>query len=218
MTDVGTRLKTVLIVFLILATTSACRMVNSRRPQQMSGTPLVENGQIPRLEIPDAQWEAPFYAALEERIKQVSLPSLRTVLLPENDLEVRFWYDARPDIINGIVLRRSGARWSAIGVRQTTEQRYSPVKQEMLKSPKSGWDAAWKRFVDAGILTLPDGSKVNCPTEIFGGAYVVETNVNGTYRTYRYNSPQFARCNEAKRIVLIEEILADEFGLQLAQK
>ncbi|MGH9905564.1 MAG: hypothetical protein ACRD8U_08290, partial [Pyrinomonadaceae bacterium] len=127
-----------------------------------------------------------FFEALGERIKQVNLPSLRTVPLPEDDLEVRFWYDGRPDIINGFVIRRSNKQWSAIGVRQTGEGHTSPVKQEGLGTPKSGWDSAWKRFVDAGMLTLPDGSKVKCPTDTFFGAFVVETNVSGTYRTYRY--------------------------------
>jgi len=219
MTEIRTRFNAALVIFLaICAATTSCQMSGGDIPQQLNAAPVVKNEQTARLEVPDAGWEPPFYEALKERIKQINLPSLRTVLLRGNDLEVRFWYDARPDIINGFVIRRSGDQWLAIGVRQTGESRFSPVKQETLRTPKSGWDAAWKRFLDAGILTLPDGSKVNCPTEIFGGAFVVETNVSGTYRTYRYSSPQFAKCDEAKRIVSMEEIFADEFGLHWSQK
>ena len=217
MTHGEIRLIAVLIIFLSFASTTGCRRVGESS-SPMNGTQLVEKGQTPRREMPEADWEPPFFEALEERIKQVNLPSLRKALLPENDLEVRFWYDGRPDIINGFVIRRSGNRWSAIGVRQTGERHFSPVKEESLGAPKSGWDATWKRLVDAGILTLPDGSKVHCPTEIYGGAFVVETNVKGTYRTYRYSSPQFAKCDEAQRILLIEEIFADEFELKRAEK
>lgn len=205
MTRDGISVIAVMIVFLSFAGTTGCQRVGVSS-SQMSATQLVEKGQTPRLEIPKADWEKPFFEALEERLKQVNLSSLRKALLPENDLEVRFWYDGRPDIINGFVIRRSGKRWGAIGVRQTGERHFSPVKQEPLGTPKSGWNTTWKRLVEAGILTLLDGSKVQCPTEIYGGAFVVETNVKGTYRTYRYSSPQFAKCDEAKRILLIEEI------------
>ena len=46
-----------------------------------------------RVEIPDSPWEPAFFEQLEERTNTVNLRSLRTVVLPENDLEVRFWYD-----------------------------------------------------------------------------------------------------------------------------
>jgi hypothetical protein len=211
-------MRAMLILILVIAGATACRTTGDGAFRQVSGDQVVESQRIPRLEIPPADWEPLFFEALGERIKRVNLPSLRTVPLHGNDLEIRFWYDGRPDIINGFVICRSGDEWSAFGIRQTGEQQISSVKKEPLKTPKSGWDAAWKRFLDAGILTLPDGSTVNCPTEIYGGAFVVETNVNGTYRTYRYTSPQFAQCDEAKRILLIEEIFADEFGLDGTQK
>jgi hypothetical protein len=87
------------------------------------------------------------------------------------------------------------------------------IQQESLGPPKSGWEAAWKRLTDAKILTLPDGS-VNCKTEVLDGiGYVVETNVNRKYRTYRYGNPSLATCDEAKQIVRIEAILADEFQI-----
>jgi hypothetical protein len=219
MTEIRIRFIALVTFLVVVAAATACQIGGGNTPQQLSAAPVVQNVQTVRLEIPDADWEPSFFQALEERIKQVNLPSLRTVLLPKHDLEVRFWYDARPDIINGFVIRRSGDQWLAVGIRQSGERQFSPVKQETLGAPKSGWDVAWKRFVDAGILTLPDGSKVNCPVEVFaGGAFVVETNVRGTYRTYRYSNPQFAKCDEAKRIVSIEEIFADEFGLHRSQK
>jgi hypothetical protein len=48
--------------------------------------------------------------------------------------------------------------------------------------------------------------------------YVVETNINGKYRTYRYSNPQVVNCDEAKQILLIEAILSEEFGGRQFQK
>lgn len=163
----------------------------------------------------DAHWESSFFKALEERTKQLGLASLSTMRFPDQDLEVRFWYDARPDIINGVVIRRSDGRWSALGIRQVNDRWPSPVRQEALGPPKSGWGAAWKALLGAGILTLPDGYETRCASGVLdGGGFVVETIANQKYRTYRYGNPQFGKCDEAKRLLSIESIIADEFRLQ----
>jgi hypothetical protein len=46
-----------------------------------------------------------------------------------------------------------------------------------------------------------------------GMSYVVEINSDRTYRTYMYDNPFYAKCDEAKRMMKIGEIVADEFGL-----
>jgi len=187
--------------------------------QHTNPTKLVPNQQAQRIGIPDASWELAFFTALDERTQKVKLPSLRTVALSEPDLEVRFWYDGRPDVINGFVIRRSANRWSATAVRQIRNRQPSEVNLEALPVPKSGWDAAWAKLVGAGILTLPDASEPHCNAAGFDTvAYVIETNVGGVYRTYRYSNPLHADCDEAKQIVLIEEIIGEEFGLQSTQK
>jgi hypothetical protein len=214
------RLVIAIVTILISVAVAAVYLIRAKKRPQPANTPLVvQNTQGLRLEIPDARWEPSFFEALEERTKKVNLPSLRTVVLPEHDLEVRFWYDASPSIINGFVIRRSGDQWSAIGIRQTNQGQALQVKQENLGVPKSGWEAAWKRLVSAGILTLPDGSTLECYSgALDGGGYVVETNVNRVYRTYRYGNPQLAKCDGAKGIVLIEGIIGDEFSLLSPQK
>jgi hypothetical protein len=186
---------------------------NKNLAQQASPANSVPTQQAQRFEIPEAGWVPSFFMALEERTEKVKLPSLRTVVLSEQDLEVRFWYDGRPDVVNGFVIRRYADRWSAIGVRQTRKRQPSDVKLEVLAAPKSGWEAAWAKLVGAGILTLPDASELNCnapSADTF--SFVIETNVHKTYRTYRYTNPFHAECDAAKRIVLIEEIIAEEFG------
>ncbi len=204
----------VLILLLVGASIVTGFLLHDKTPgQEASPAKLVSNRQAQRLETSNASWQPSFFMALDERIQKVKLPRLRTVVLSEGDLEVRFWYDSRPDVINGFVIRRSANQWSAVGVRQTRNRQPSEVKLEALAVPKSGWETAWAKLVAAGILTLPDASELNCNSAgLDTVAFVIETNVHRLYRTYRYSNPSHAECDDAKRIVLIEEIIDEEFG------
>jgi hypothetical protein len=207
----------VLVLLIVGASISIGFLLHDKNlAQHANPATSVPNQQI---EIPDAGWEPSFFMALDERTQKVKLPSLRTVMLSEQDLEVRFWYDGRPDVINGFVIRRSANQWSAVGVRQTSNRQSSEVKLDVLAVPKSGWETAWAKLVGAGILTLPDASELSCNAPSLDTfSYVIETKVAGNYRTYRYSNPLHAVCDEAKRIVLIEEIIGEEFGVQNTQK
>jgi hypothetical protein len=220
MSKTSIRFVVVLVTFLVGVLIATGFLLHEKKlPKSVNTATVVQNEQAVRLEIPNASWEPVFFKALDERTTEINLPSLRTVLLPEPDLEVRIWYDGRPDIINGVIIRRRAARWSAVGIRQTNNRQPFAVKQEALAVPKSGWESVWKKLVSVGILTLPDGSGLKCHSGVLdGGGYVVETNVDKIYRTYRYDNPQFAECDEARRILLVDEIIADEFGLQRPQK
>lgn len=215
MPKIRTRFVVALLTFLLGVSATAVFLFKSKNVQQHDDTTkIVQEEQGPRLIIPTAEWESFFFTSLAEHTKAVNLPSLRTVLLPQDDLEIRFWYDALPDDLNGLILRRSGGKWSAIHLRGNNGGKRLRVEQASLTEPKSGWEAAWERLVNAGILTLPDSSEVNCHSGVLDGiGYVVEINANKTYRTYRYGNPQFAQCNEAKKMVSIEEIIANEFRL-----
>jgi len=91
-----------------------------------------------------------------------------------------------------------------------------------LSAPKSDWNRAWLRLIDAGILILPDGGELpKCiPGVTDGISYAVETNMNRTYRAYAYfnpwydRPPVYRRCNEARQMILIGKILGEEFGLK----
>lgn len=67
MTRDGISVIAVMIVFLSFAGTTGCQRVGVSS-SQMSATQLVEKGRTPRLEIPKADWEKPFFEALEERL------------------------------------------------------------------------------------------------------------------------------------------------------
>jgi len=157
---------------------------------------------------------------INDRLAKVNLPSLRTVLLPDGDFEVRVWIVS----LNGkdcLILRYYSGQWSAIHLQGMAEAPPFPNSLTPLSSPKSGWKKAWQRFIDAGILTLPDAAQVKCnPGVIDGISYVVESNINMTYRAYSYSNPWYEapwykRCNEAKQMILIGKIIREEFGLEL---
>jgi hypothetical protein len=168
-----------------------------------------------RLIIPQETWEPIFFRAINERTSRVNLPSLRTVKLPEGDLEFRVWVGFGLYGIDGFILRRSSARWSADHLHEMIERPPYGAYHKNLEAPKSGWESVWHKLVDAGITTLPDSSEINCEAGIMDGkSYVVEMNKDRVYRTYEYGNPNFAKCGEAKQMVRIGEIIADEFGLE----
>lgn len=205
-----TRMACLIVIPVVLAATVFFAGNRNGARERLKALP--EN-QALQLEIPDSPWEPAFFEELEERTTAVNLPDLRTVVLPEDDLEVRFWYD-RFEIINGVVIRRTGQQWSANWIYQTEDHLPSSAKLATLDPPKSGWDIFWKNLVDTGILTLPDSPRPQCPTEALDGiSYIVETNVNRKYRTYMYSNPQWMKCSEAKQVLQLEKTIRDEFSL-----
>jgi hypothetical protein len=177
--------------------------------------------QEPRVLIPDADWVPILFEStglasksINERTKEANLRSLRTTLLPDDDLEVRVWTGFGVLGVDGFILRRSSNQWSAIYLNGMAERPPFPNSQIALEAPKSGWEPAWQRLVDAGIVTLPDASALGCDTRGKDGtSYVVEINMNKSYRTYSYHDPNYSKCEEAKKMVKIRELIAHEFGL-----
>jgi hypothetical protein len=158
-----------------------------------------------------------------ERLSKVNLPSLRTVTLPENDdFEVRVWIGFGQHGEDCFILRYLSGNWSAMHLEGMAEAPPFPNSLRPLSSPKSGWNNAWKKLTNAGILVLPNSEEVNCIPGIKDGVgYAVEYNKDMIYRTYHYPNPwydrppHYNRCNEAKQIILIGKIIGEEFGLEL---
>ena len=74
------------------------------------------------LEIPNAIWEPRFFEALEKRTKNAGMTSLRKAVLPDGDVEMRFWYD-RFEVIAGVIVRRSGTNRALVATS------FEPVPQ-----------------------------------------------------------------------------------------
>ena len=208
----GNRLALLVLILTVLAGTTFL-VVNRKATTTLQAPPTQATPGL-QLEIPDAPWEPIFFEELEQRTQVIGLSSLRTTLLPEHDVEVRFWYD-RFQIISGVVIRRNGQDWSASWIQQMQDHQPSSVRQVKLNPPKSGWEALWNSLLGAGILTVKDSSQADCPAEALDGiGYIVETNVDRKYRTYWYGNPQLMRCSEAKQMLRLEEIIAQEFSLR----
>lgn len=168
-----------------------------------------------RVIIPKAGW-IPFLSdQIDQRAAEENLSVLRTSLLPKDDLEVRFWFVVGPDGIDGLVLRRSAGEWSATFLYGYSQDPNFRKYQKQVGPPRSGWERTWAQLIEVGILELPDASEVQCNVFGYDGVtYVVETNANRTYRTYMYDLPQFAKCDEAKRLLKLVEIIEQEFDLK----
>ena len=213
--------RTVVIVLLTyflgptFATHSSCQ--NAQRKNDISS-----NAQQPpelRVIIPKARGVQFLTNQIDQRAAEENLPVLRTTLLPKDDLEVRFWSVVSHYGIDGLVLRRSANEWSSIYLYGYSQDPNFKKYQKQGRPPLSGWARAWAHLVDTGILDLPDASEVQCNVFGYDGiTYVVETNENRPYRTYIYDNPMFAKCDEAKQMLKLIEILNSEFGLQWPTK
>ena len=179
---------------------------------------LLRQKQDFQVSIPEHNWVKIWFEltgletkSINEVTREAELSNLRTAALPGDDLEARVWVHAQQHS-RALILKRSAGRWSAILLRgMLTEQKLE--KREILSAPRSGWEGAWARLVSAGILILPDAAEIQCSTGILDGtSYVVEVSKDRTYRTYMYDNPDYAKCDDAKQMIKILDIIEDEFG------
>ena len=210
------KLAVALLTFLVGITVAAVWLIERPSAEDVSqrsdAVPVAREKEELRLSIPDDGWEPIFFESINERAGVAGLPSLRAAPLPEDDLEVRVWAGFGLSALRGLVLKRTSGRWSATGLEGIRGGVPENECQETTPSPKSGWDVGWRRLVDAGILTLPDASGVGCNAGINDGmSYVVEINKDSEYRTYMYDNPDHAQCDEAKQMLKVVGILGEEF-------
>lgn len=179
--------------------------------------------QEPRVTIPNDRWVQIFFEmpglsskSINEITSEARLPNLRTTLLPDDDMEVRFWVVA-DEYGRALILRRSANQWTATHLRGMG--RNQQLQQyETGAAPKSGWEKVWEKMVGAGILTLPDATEVNCRVGGLDGVrYIVEFNMNRAYRTYMYDNPEYAMCDQAGQMIKVAEIIEEEFGWQIPE-
>ncbi len=174
-------------------------------------------------DIPNASWVKIYfegvdnndYRGIDKIVERNNIYKLREKVLAEDDFEIRIWVGFGKYGNDGLILKRSsGGNWTATYLSEMLCDFENRGKYK-LESPKSGWETAWQKLIDAGILTLPDSSELKYENGVNDGkSYVVETNVNYTYRTYEYSNPKHEKLKEAKQMIKIGEIIADEFDLE----
>jgi len=190
------------------------------RQDSRGSLPILSNVRsisFPSPEKFDFKWEDIYFEEIIEREKISNLKKLKSKVLSEDDVEIRLWSGFGITLLRGFIFKRTSGEWSAINLGwEVSENRQGkrdvkPVDTE-LDAPKSGWNAAWQKLVDNGVLSLPDAEKINCKGGgIDGMSYIVEYKVKNTYRTYLYENPNHANCDEAKRMLEINKIIAEEF-------
>lgn len=202
-------------------------------PKDFAPPPLPTPKKELKTDIPDAPWVKILFdgfefeeinkngkgrtekrGGLDKLAADNGFSKLRETVLPENDLEARVWVGFGKYGNDGLILKRSGGSWSGAVLKQMLCHSESRGKYD-LKPPRSGWDAAWQKLVDKGILTLPDSSKLKYEGGILDGkSYVVETNYEYLYRIYEYGNPNYEKLKEAAQMVEIGKIIAAEFDLE----
>ncbi|MGH9961007.1 MAG: hypothetical protein ACREBC_28455, partial [Pyrinomonadaceae bacterium] len=65
------------------------------------------------------------------------------------------------------------------------------------------------------VLTLPDSSQLKDEViAVDGESFVVEINMNASYRTYSYSNPHFQKWPEAKLMIRIAQTILEEFNIE----
>jgi hypothetical protein len=204
-----------LTTFLLAVTVPLSCLTSCRVARPRDSDYIAQDKQQLRLIIPKAAWEPFFFKEIDARTKEANLPSLRTIVLPNDDLEVRVWFGAGDYGIDGIILQRTSGQWTGTYLYGLSKDPHFKKYQATIGPPRSGWEVAWQSLVGARLLQLPDASELKCNGLLQDGiGYVVETNTKKTYRTYMYDNPQVAKCDEAKQMIRIVEILDHEFDMQ----
>jgi len=204
------------LTILFAGTSAAVWITSSARVEnlEMQKDTIIHDAQKVRRATSEGGWEGVFFGIIKEHTMKAKIPDLSTVLPPEGGFEIRVWVGFGINGEDSFILRHSSNQWSAAHLHGMSEHPPFVITLRTLDAPQSGWEATWQRLTESGILTLPDASAVGCNTQIFDGrSYVVEINKDKTYRTYLYDNPKHAPCSEAKQILEIGEIIAEEFGL-----
>lgn len=165
----------------------------------------------------DAIWVEPFLKSINHNLAVTGMTPLKTVELAPDDLELRFWFEALPEELDGVVITRNGEHWSATRLHKLRSFEHRESAEAILTplpEPISGWNALWQTLQNEGVLTLPNGSSVDCHKVVPDGYdVIVETNLNGSYRTFAYAHPDVQECKEGKQVYDIQKTLESEFGL-----
>jgi hypothetical protein len=146
----------------------------------------------PKLDIPKDAWEPIFFESINASSKKVNWPSLRSMDLGPDAIEVRVWSGFGLMGIQGKRIRRVGQKWTGYLLIDGSNEKKISYNREFPLGPE--WEAEWEKIRNLGILTLPDSSTL--PDEIGvldGVAYVVEINDGAHYRTYRYSNPSLQK-------------------------
>ena len=196
---------------IILILTLSLASCNSPLAPEQKSAPL------PTISPPgsvDYSWKSEMFPLINERTTIAGLQNLQTLRLAPEDFEIRIWHGFGLIVPSGLILKRMDGKWTALHLTSASKERHQSDSERVLIEPKSGWQSCWSRLTNAGVLTLPDAAQLGKePVDPDVLSYVVELNIGGEYRTYHYTYPEANKHREAKQMIEIGDIMADEFGL-----
>jgi len=152
-------------------------------------------------------WQRFLFAEIDGRAKLSKLENLQSIILPNDDLELRVWIGFGPAVLEGFVIERQSNHWSAMHLRSISPQVVRVDIPKKLATPESGWEAFWQRLTSEGVLTLPDSGPAF--SFVDSEAFVVEIRTGRSYRTYMYDT--HSETPEAKRMTRIVQTIREEF-------
>ncbi len=199
-------------IMVLLSLTVASCLVGSQERSKVA--PKIEEEKKLEPNTTSGTWEPIFFRAIDERAKTAKLANLKAAVLSNEDLEVRVWIGFGLIPLEGFVISRRGNQWSAIHLKSIGPHLPKSRYQNVLPTPRSGWDNFWRRLTDEGILSLPDSSELK--DEVMtrdGESFVVEINWHNSYRTYHYQNPQSQKWPEAATMIRIAKIILEEFQI-----
>lgn len=170
--------------------------------------------------------------AIEMRADEAALTDLRKDAFKNGDMEIRIWLEPTisVNVAEGYVLQRLSGSWSGKHLTLNEKKQMTVVGQGntvLIRPPEenvgavvdieplNGWGFLWTGLEKAGLLTLPDESRLDLRATgdmKDGLIYVVEIKTSDDYRSYRYTTPENYATPETKSMVRIIQIMKEEFS------
>lgn len=204
-------MRSAILLFIVLFSACAQKIARDENANQFR--------EKPKVIIPKRQEPVSLEKGIDWSAEQGGLSKLRDAALPDGDFEIRFWTHAGVGArvgTNGLIIKKSGENRSAFNVDKMF-LKGDEKNENHLVFPKSDWKILRQKLDETGIFTLPDSSELKNykgDDVLDGFEYTVEINKDKIYRVYSYSNPNAADNPEAKQIVQIGDILADEFGIK----
>lgn len=167
---------------------------------------------------PNNDWVKHMLDETSKQAAKAGLADLKTIVLAGSDLEMRFWLTSI-DGYRGIIFKRSNSQWSATQLEYMDYRGVlNPIQS--YPDPDIGWDGFWEKLVSQGILEFPDGGCFQDYQPMFDGVtFIIEVNLQGTYRIYHYSNPRLQTADlgvrdpqaieAAKRMYSIARLILD---------
>ena len=193
------RMKLILIATLLF---SACSKAEPHRVSMPANNTVTPN--------PESGVEAILQNETDRVVTLAGLGKLGSSSLGNDDVEVRVWFGFGLFPLEGFVMSRRAGRWSAFHLKADSHYEPKKTSRNELQPPKSGWEVCWQQLVNAGVLTLPDGTDRPDPD---AQGYLVQVRNGESYRSYHYVSPEYSHLPAAKNMLEIGDIISNEFGL-----